>query len=1035
MSSTNVIGSAYVTILPDTTKTTTQTVAGLSAAGNAGGKALASGVQAGAEKGSSAASAAFSKFGSSAATALGPAFAPIGELQEKFEGLAESIKKEGPLSAAGLAGMGTAALGAGVALQAMASKDESSMAQLKAAIGAAGQDADDFTDKIKEAQEQNEKYGFSESQTNTALQNLTTITGDANRATDLMNVTTNLAAARHISLSAAATQVGKAAEGNTKLFKMYGITVGENSDGTKDYQGAMDQLSAKLDGQAAASVDSFTGRLKVLGTQVEDNVAKFGEKWGPTIVATGAALELLGGLASLGGKAIDLMRGSTEAATEATQADAAASQLSATATQTEAAAAGKAEAADSLLAGAEGRAALAAGEQAVATEGAAAANAELAASSDAAAGGGLLKMAASAGIAGVAIIGIGLVVNHFMQESKKQAAENKAAWDAYWASITANRSQGNLKDLQAEAVDLTKSIDEQKAAFIATGGANNEFGKKMLQNFSTTSTYAKQLDQINSKIKAQQVVMQAMGTEFHMTTDQVQALADANNIDLSGSLETVEAAFQKVEGGAGAVIDQTAALAKQYDTTTQGITDFATAQKITLDGTAAQTTAFRNAVTATQEVGSETSTLATDYGNLTSQLSSTTDKASAFKDILDTLIGQQISAAQAADDFQQKINDLGGALSKNSHTIDGQSDSAINNRKAIEDLITAATTATDQTYKQTGSVGQANAQYEVYYQNILDSAKANGISTQSLQDLLSSLGALPSQVAAGLGATVAVGADAGYNTINAFAGATTSGASESMIQNAMSAAAAAASKAMPDFSLIGDTAADSLITGYVAGITKNLSRATEASEQVPAAARYALDSHSPSKVMMAIGADAGIGLALGLEGATPVIQAAASKMVGGIGGAAAAIAKTMTGVKINPNKAAMAPAPGSVMPAGGGVQVNGYWMTQAQLAAAGGIDAAIAAHPATGGVAAAGASAGAGLSPNLGPQPVAIQSGGLTPSDLVSGLAPLLKALNEMVDKMTLEIAATNGVTAMVKSTAGSGLSQLYVELNAGKKK
>lgn len=65
---------------------------------------------------------------------------------------------------------------------------------------------------------------------------------------------------------------------------------------------AMDELSKKLNGQAAASVDSFSGHLRVLKTHAEDAVAQFGQKFGPALQIGGVAMMGLAASMEIGEK-------------------------------------------------------------------------------------------------------------------------------------------------------------------------------------------------------------------------------------------------------------------------------------------------------------------------------------------------------------------------------------------------------------------------------------------------------------------------------------------------------------------------------------------------------------------------------------------------------------------------------------------------------------------------------------------------------------------------------------------------------------
>ena len=101
---------------------------------------------------------------------------------------------------------------------------------------------------------------------------------------------------------------------------------------TKGHGTAVDQLSAKLKGQAAASADTFTGHLKAIKVEIEDQAAKLGQKYGPALQGAGAAMTILA-------TTTKLFTGASEAATAATEAQTAATDtLAASETAADAAA-------------------------------------------------------------------------------------------------------------------------------------------------------------------------------------------------------------------------------------------------------------------------------------------------------------------------------------------------------------------------------------------------------------------------------------------------------------------------------------------------------------------------------------------------------------------------------------------------------------------------------------------------------------------------------------------------------------------------
>jgi hypothetical protein len=226
----------------------------------------------------------------------------VGSLLETIGGDIETVSGKAVRLSTALEVGGGAAVAAGIGLQQLGSGAVQATEQLNAAITANGESVERYTNKIEEAVSAGQKLGFGAEETKAALTRLIPAAGSTSKALDVMSVTTNLAAARHISLVTAATQVARILGGSgSKTLNQYGIQM--DGVGSKTAQGnrALDQLSKKLDGQASASVDNFAGGVKVMTTQLSDFV---NEAAGPA----GAVLTGLGAAANVAGVSIDIYR-------------------------------------------------------------------------------------------------------------------------------------------------------------------------------------------------------------------------------------------------------------------------------------------------------------------------------------------------------------------------------------------------------------------------------------------------------------------------------------------------------------------------------------------------------------------------------------------------------------------------------------------------------------------------------------------------------------------------------------------------------
>ena len=247
---------------------------------------------------------------------LGPFGAALAGADSALEAISGHAKEIGPV----MMGVGAAVTGIGLALQAAGSKDQAAHQQLQAAVEATGQSYDTYSDRVDQAIKHQEKYGTTADQTQDALRQLTQATNDPAKALDMLATASDLAAAKHESLTTASGQLAKAANGSGRILKEFGITTKDASGATKSQSEIVSELSAKLSGQASASAQTFTGHMKAIKASVEDQIAVIGEKYGPAITTAGAAMTGLGAAIEVTSAATDFFKESQVASTIATQA-------------------------------------------------------------------------------------------------------------------------------------------------------------------------------------------------------------------------------------------------------------------------------------------------------------------------------------------------------------------------------------------------------------------------------------------------------------------------------------------------------------------------------------------------------------------------------------------------------------------------------------------------------------------------------------------------------------------------------------------
>lgn len=151
---------------------------------------------------------------------LGPFGAALGTADEALSKLKGHGKEIAPV----MMGAGGALLGLGATLQQLGSKDQAAHQQLQAAVQATGKSYDTYAGRVDAAIKKQEHFGTTAGTTQDALRILTQATGDPAKALDLLGTASDLAAAKHESLDAAAGQLGKTYNGAAKLMKEFGLT-------------------------------------------------------------------------------------------------------------------------------------------------------------------------------------------------------------------------------------------------------------------------------------------------------------------------------------------------------------------------------------------------------------------------------------------------------------------------------------------------------------------------------------------------------------------------------------------------------------------------------------------------------------------------------------------------------------------------------------------------------------------------------------------------------------------------------------------
>jgi hypothetical protein len=158
--------------------------------------------------------------------------------------------------------------------------------QLEASIAATGESYSQYADRIAQAGEQAVQFGMDDEAASQAISALTQVTGSANTALENMGLVMDIAAAKHMSLEAAATLVGKVLGGNTALLNRQGFAIDENATAAE----ALAQVQQSVAGQAEASATTY-GRLSEQLSNVTDSI-------GSQVGAISPLLSLLPGVSA-----------------------------------------------------------------------------------------------------------------------------------------------------------------------------------------------------------------------------------------------------------------------------------------------------------------------------------------------------------------------------------------------------------------------------------------------------------------------------------------------------------------------------------------------------------------------------------------------------------------------------------------------------------------------------------------------------------------------------------------------------------------
>jgi|SRR5580765_306558 len=237
-------------------------------------KGLSSAVDTAASKGAGAASKLRSAFSGTLGAlnqsgVLGPFAGALAGVDTAMSQVGEHGKKTGAV----MMGVGGTMAGVGVALSALGDKEKVSHSQLQQAITNTGKSYDDYAEHIEAAAKHNERFGYTTHQTDDALRILTQATGDPKKALDLLGTATDLAAAKHVDLTTAATQMGRAYNGAGKILKEFHITAAPKAAAATKALASATKAATSADEHAKTARQKLADFLEVYNSKTKHTIA------------------------------------------------------------------------------------------------------------------------------------------------------------------------------------------------------------------------------------------------------------------------------------------------------------------------------------------------------------------------------------------------------------------------------------------------------------------------------------------------------------------------------------------------------------------------------------------------------------------------------------------------------------------------------------------------------------------------------------------------------------------------------------------
>lgn len=336
--------------------------------------------------------------------------------------------------------------------------------------------------------------------------------------------------------------------------------------------------------------------------------------------------------------------------------------------------------------------------------------------------GGMVAMQAVAtlGVTAVAALAVGLGV-HFYGEAKKAEQQARDTAEAIASIYDPKQASGSYQKLAEQARDATAKLKEMQDAAIdkitSPDYDPRARGEKYLRTVSNEyDAAATQIDRINKDFQGLTKTIDTVGGSLGLNREQVIRLAEKYGIDLRGNVDKVRGELE--------------------DATVKSTSS---------------TAAFDKLAGATED--------------LSSGVASADDKLKALKDTFDAIIGVNLNAEAALDNFREALDDLASSYATNGKSMDAFTAKGRENRAALRDSIEAINDHITALQEQGATGPQLKAAFDAEYAGLVNTMQAAGFTDAAIRRLLESYGLVPDKLTTQV---AAAGATAAQNQVDDF---------------------------------------------------------------------------------------------------------------------------------------------------------------------------------------------------------------------------------------------------------------------------